>query len=388
MRYPTRTRNLVIGAGFVALLATLAVGQAMLERTADAQTNGAVRAPRFEVDPLWPKPLPNHWVLGSAIGVWVDVNDHVWIIHRSSATLAVNERPLEMKTGDCCAGAPPVLEFDQAGNLLRHWGGPGQGYEWPDSNHGIFIDYKGNVWIGGSQTRVGRNGEPQDGMVLKFTHDGKFLMQIGGRGPSKGNLDPSQLQGAANFVVDEQANEVYIADGYGHHRVIVFDADTGKFKRLWGAYGKPPTDDPRPAYDPKAPPSTQFALVHGIRIARDGLVYVSDRLNDRVQVFKKDGTYVTEFIYDKETLGSGSVGNVALWPDRTQSIMAINDPGNFQIRFARRSDGVVLGTMGHFGTYAGQLHLNHQVEFDSEGNLYTSEDSRVQKFVPTSRPGK
>src|SRR5262249_41519570 len=163
MRLLTRSRNLVVGIGFVALLAALAVGQAMLERTAAAQTKGGVQAPRFEVDPLWPKPLPNHWVLGSAIGVWVDTDDHVWIIHRSSAPLTKNEKPLELKQGECCAGAPPVLEFDQAGNLLRHWGGPGEGYEWPDSNHGIFIDYKGNVWIGG-------NGGP-DSHILKFTKD-------------------------------------------------------------------------------------------------------------------------------------------------------------------------------------------------------------------------
>ncbi len=347
-------------------------------------------APQFKLDTTWPKlPLPHEWALASIGGIFLDARDHVWIYHSPRLlTGNVLGAAASPKRGSCCVAGPFVIEIDKAGNVVQSWGGPGEGYDWPSFEHGIHVDYKGNVWLGGSQTRVGRNGEPQDGMVLKFSNTGKFLMQIGGRGPSKGNLDPSQLQGAANFVVDEQANEVYIADGYGHHRVIVFDADTGKFKRLWGAYGKPPTDDARPAYDPKAPPSTQFALVHGIRIARDGLVYVSDRLNDRVQVFKKDGTYVTEFIYDKETLGAGSVGNVALWPDRTQSIMAINDPGNFQIRFARRADGVVLGTMGHFGTYAGQLHLNHQVEFDSEGNLYTSEDSRVQKFVPTSKPGK
>src|SRR3989337_491439 len=170
----TRSRNRLIGAGFVALLVALAVGQAALEKTAAAQVQAGVQAPRFEVDPLWPKPLPNHSVLGSAMGVWVDPDDHVWIIHRSSATLGNNEKLLEMKTGECCAGAPPVLEFDQAGNLLRHWGGPGDGYEWPDSNHGSFIDYKGNVWIGG-------NGGA-DSHILKFTKDGRFLMQIGKKG--------------------------------------------------------------------------------------------------------------------------------------------------------------------------------------------------------------
>ncbi|MDO8630621.1 MAG: hypothetical protein Q7R41_09005, partial [Phycisphaerales bacterium] len=238
MKYPKRTRNLFVGAGFVALLATLAVGQAMLEKTAAAQTKPGVQAPRFEVDPLWPKPLPNHWVLGSAIGVWVDVDDHVWIIHRSSATLAVNERPLELKTGDCCAGAPPVLEFDQAGNLLRHWGGPGQGYEWPDSNHGIFIDYKGNVWIGG-------NG-PADSHILKFTKDGKFLLQIGKKGARRkagaaagtnegdvvgyvgGSNDPDNFGRVAKIFVDQKENEAYISDGYLNKRVAVLDADTGK----------------------------------------------------------------------------------------------------------------------------------------------------------------
>src|SRR6201995_1827309 len=146
LKHLVRSKNFLIGAGFAALLGALAIGQAALDKTVAAQAPAAGMAPRFEVDPLWPKPLPNHWVLGSAIGVVADSDDHIWIIHRSSATLANNEKTLETKAGECCAGAPPVLEFDQAGNLLRHWGGPGDGYEWPDSNHGIFIDYKGNVW--------------------------------------------------------------------------------------------------------------------------------------------------------------------------------------------------------------------------------------------------
>ena len=372
-------------ASRLAALALLALGFAPAGAfAADAM------APQFKLDTSWPKlPLPHEWSLGSIGGIFLDAKDNMWI-NQSPRAIANNVlgAAATPKRGQCCIPGPTVIEIDKMGTVVQSWGGPGEGYDWPSFEHGIYVDYKGNVWVGGSQTRPGRNGEPADGMVIKFSNDGKFLMQLGGRGPSKGNLDPSQLSGAANFVVDESTNELFVADGYGNHRVIVFDADTGKFKRLWGAYGKPPTDEPRPAYDPKAPPPTQFALVHGIRIARDGLVYVSDRLNDRVQVFKKDGTYITEFIYDKETLGSGSVGNVTLWPDRTQSIMAINDPGNFQIRFARRTDGVVLGTMGHYGTFAGQLHLNHQVEFDSEGNLYTSEDSRVQKFVPSFRPAK
>src|SRR5262245_37433476 len=243
----SRNRNLLVGAGFLAILAALGVAQLVLDEAAASQNNSAVQAPRFEVDPLWPKPLPNHWVLGSTIGVWVDTDDHVWIIHRSSATLADNEKPLELKTGECCQGAPPVLEFDQQGNLLRHWGGPGEGFEWPDSNHGIFIDYKGNVWVGG-------NGGP-DSHILKFTKDGKFLLQVGKKGARRkegagagnqegqvagfvgGSNDQVSFGRVAKIFVDAKANEAYVADGYLNKRVAVLDADSGKIERLWGAYG-------------------------------------------------------------------------------------------------------------------------------------------------------
>jgi hypothetical protein len=155
----------------VVILAALGLAQAWLERAA-AQSGSGVQAPRFEVDPLWPKPLPNHWVLGNAIGVWVDERDHVWIIHRGSETLNNNEKGLELKSADfCCAGAPPVLEFDASGTLVQSWGGPGAGYDWPDSNHGIFVDHLGNVWIGG-------NG-PGDSHIVKFTREGKFVAQYG-----------------------------------------------------------------------------------------------------------------------------------------------------------------------------------------------------------------
>src|SRR6266550_231677 len=248
-------RNLLIGASFVVVLATLAVGQAMLDKTAAAQTKG-VQAPRFEVDPMWPKPLPNHWVLGQTIGVFADPDDHIWIVHRSSSTLADQEKGIELKTSECCAGAPPILEFDAAGNLLRHWGGPGEGFEWPDGNHGIFIDYKGNVWIGG-------NGAP-DSHILKFTKDGKFLMQIGKKGARRrtgaaagagegqvagfvgGSNDEMNFGRVAKIFVDQKENEAYIADGYLNKRVAVLDADTGKMKRWWGAYGNKPDDTPMP----------------------------------------------------------------------------------------------------------------------------------------------
>ena len=203
--------------GFLTTLGTLAVAQSIVGRVAAAQAGGAVQAPRFEVDPFWPKPLPNHWLLGSTIGTWVDASDNVWIIHRSSSTLNPTERGAELKIADCCTGAPPVLEFDKQGNLKAHWGGPGPGYEWPESNHGIFIDHKGAVWIGG-------NGGG-DSHVLKFTQDGKFLMQIGKPKQSKGSNDIENLKGPAKLFIDPRNDELYVADGYGNRHVIIGDTN-------------------------------------------------------------------------------------------------------------------------------------------------------------------
>lgn len=340
-------------------------------------------APQFKLDTSWPKlPLPHEWALASIGGIYADAKDHIWVYH-SPRILANNVlgAAATPKRGNCCVPGPFVIEFDKIGNVVQSWGGPGDGYDWPSFEHGIHVDYKGNVWVGGSQTREGRNGEPADGMVLKFTNNGKFLMQIGGRGPSKGNSDPSQLSGAANFVVDQSSNEVFIADGYGNHRVIVVDADTGAFKRQWGAYGKPPTDQDIGRYDPAQPPAQQFRIVHCVRIAKDGLVYVCDRLNNRIQVFKTDGTFVQEFIYRKETKGSGAVGTIAFWPDATQSKILLNDPGNFEVHLINRADGKVLGSFGHYGAYGGEFDRNHESQLDSKGNLYVSGDQRLQKFT-------
>lgn len=344
--------------------------------------------PAYKIDTSFPKlPLPNNWTFGLIGGIFVDARDHLFIYHSPSEipryALSAAQTP---KRGKCCIAAPHVVEFDKQGNVVRSFGGPGEGYDWPSSEHGLYVDYKGNIWLGGSRTRPGQNGEQPDGMVLKFSPEGKFLMQIGGRGPSKGSRDTTQLSGAANFFVVPEDNEVYIADGYGNHRVIVFDAETGKFKRQWGAYGKPPTDDDIGAYDPKAPPALQFRIAHCVRVSKDGLVYVCDRLNNRIQVFKKDGTYVTEWIYDKETLQSGSVGAIAFWPDAKQTLLGINDMGNSQVRFVNRADGKVVGTFGWYGSWAGELMRPHEVAFDSEGNLYTSEDWRVQKFTRIGGP--
>ncbi|MEJ0035362.1 MAG: hypothetical protein WDO68_04670 [Gammaproteobacteria bacterium] len=371
----------VMSKFLLSLAAAVLLGASVVVSAAQGATSAAM-VPRYELDTSWPKlPLPNKWALGLINGIHVDKNNHLWLFHSPellpSYVTGAAESPPSSK---CCVPAPPIIEFDAQGNVLRAWGGPGAGYDWPSSGHGLYIDYKGNVWIGGSQTRKGANGSEPDGMFIKFSPEGKFLLQIGGRGPSKGSLDTTQLGGPAAVDVDPSTNEAYIADGYGNHRVIVFDADTGKFKRQWGAYGKPPTDEDIGRYDPAAAPAKQFRIAHCVRIANDGLVYVCDRLNDRLQIFKKDGTFVKEIIYEPTTKGSGSVGNVSFWPNAQQTFVLMNDPGNFQWVITRHSDGEALSRFGHFGTYAGEFTRNHQMEFDREGAIYTSEDFRVQKF--------
>ena len=289
-------RNVLIGTAFLAGIVALGVGQNRLEQRAAAQAKASASAPRFEVDPFWPKPLPNHWILGSTIGVSVDFQDHVWIIHRGAATLDPKELwgTGNPPASDCCAAAPPVLEFDQAGNLLNHWGGPGQGYEWPESNHGITVDSKGIVWIGG-------NGA-SDGHILKFTRDGKFVKQFGFQYASAGSNDMWAFGRVAKIFLDEKSNEAYIADGYGNKRVAVIDMDSGKIKRYWGAYGNKPSDANLGPYNPAAPPAQQFRNpVHCAELSNDGFVYACDRANDRVQVFRKDGTFVKEVFVQKNT---------------------------------------------------------------------------------------
>ena len=372
----TKSKRVSAGAMLIAVIAMLGIGQAVIDNDADAQSR-TVRAPRFEVDPLWPKPLPNHWLLGMTIGVWVDESDHVWIIHRGASTLHANERALELKVGECCVAAPPVLEFDQAGNLVRAWGGPGQGYEWPESNHGIHVDYKGNVWIGG-------NG-PKDAHLLKFTKDGKFLMQVGGFGKNAGSNDLENFGRVAKIWVDPKTNEAYVADGYLNKRVAVLDADTGKMKRYWGAFGNKPDDTDQGKYDPKAPSPQQFRNpVHCVERTHDGFLYVCDRANDRVQVFRPDGTFVKEAFYAKDTLGSGSAWDIAFSKDAAQRYIYLADGTNEKVRIIERNTLQELTSFGDGGRQPGQFYGVHSIATDSKGNIYTTETyegKRVQRFL-------
>jgi DNA-binding beta-propeller fold protein YncE len=373
-----RRRNLSIGLIFVLLIGALGIAQGALEKKAAAQAKGTVMAPRFEVDPAFPKPLPNHWYLGQTIGLGIDANDHVWIVHRPDSITGPTEAALDDKTGECCAKAPPILEFDQTGNLLRHWGGSdGDGYKWPLSNHGIAVDYKGNVWIGGN----GRG----DAMVLKFTQDGKFLAQYGGKGIPIDSNSTEHFGGVAKIFVDPKANEAYIADGYFNKRVAVLDADTGTFKRFWGAYGNKPDDTPIPRYNPDEPLIKQFRTpVHCADLSNDGLLYVCDRPNDRLQVFKADGTFVKEKQIAPRTLGDGSVWDVAFSKDPQQKYMYLCDGKNEKIYVIERQSLEILTSFGDGGRQPGQFYAVHSIAVDSKGNIYTTETyqgRRLQKFV-------
>jgi sugar lactone lactonase YvrE len=366
------------------------------------------------VDPLWPRPLPNHWVLGSVTGVAVDSKDHIWIVHRGADSLGNNEKGaiLSPPTG-CCVPAPPVLEFDQAGNLLGHWGGPGQGFDWPQSTGGITVDHKGNVWIAaaglpeaaGARTQpaspddAGRRAgtpaapaaaataptpRPPDAQVIKFSSTGQFLLQIGHAGKVENSESTTGLNRPAGVRVDPATNEVYIADGIGNHRVAVFDADTGAYKRHWGAYGDKPDDKSLGAYDPGAPPAKQFRTVSCAAVSKDGLVYVCDRQNDRIQVFKKDGKFVTEATVSKTTLGDGSVWDLAFSPDPQQRFIYVADGHDKKVFVLRRDTLEIVSSFGDGGRLPGQFYGVGSIAVDSKGNVYTGETyegKRVQKFL-------
>jgi DNA-binding beta-propeller fold protein YncE len=365
----TRTISAVIAAA--ALIGAAALPQ--LARAGDV--------PTFAVDASWPKPLPNNWIIGQVGGITADSKGHIWVIHRPrSLTDDEKGAALTPPRSKCCVSAPPVLEFDSDGSLLRSWGGPGEGYEWVGREHGIEVDDKGNVWLTGNADN--------DNVAMKFTGDGKFIMQIGKIAPTRGSNDTTQLGKPAEITFDKDANELYVADGYGNRRVIVFDATTGEYKRHWGAYGNKPNDDKQAAYDPKAPVSQQFGNpVHCVKVTNDGLVYVCDRINNRIQVFKKDGTFVKEWFYEKNTLGNGAVWDVAIWPDRKQTYLLSADGENNEIRVLKRDDGSVVGTFGRNGRNAGQFHWIHAMAVDQQGNVYTAEvdtGKRIQKFKLTS----
>ena len=375
-----RKGTLVTAAVLGAVILSLFVGQRELAATLERQ---AVQAPVFEVDPFWPKPLPNGWVLGSTIGVGVDARDHVFIIHRGQATLNARTEAGYPQVGSCCTAAPPVLEFDPEGNLVNSWGGPAQGYTWPGSNHGISIDHLGNVWIGGNGARDSVNAA--DSHILKFTHEGRFLQEIGVPGRPTNSRSMDSFGRVAKVSFDAAANEAYVADGYGNKRVAVLDMASGAIKRYWGAYGNVPSDSNYGPYDPAKPLIPQFRTpVHCAEPTTDGLVYVCDRVNNRIQVFRKDGTFVKEARIAPLTRGDGAVWDIAFSRDAQQKYLYLADGKNERVYVIDRQSLEILTMFGDGGRQPGQFFAVHSIATDSKGNIFTTETyegKRVQRFV-------
>lgn len=366
----TRTgRYFVRAASFAAVLSMMGCAQSPMQ-TVDA-------VPRYRVDPLWLKPLQGNWIFGQVSSVAVDKHDHVWVLHRPG-TLLDDEKGAQQNppTNRCCVAAPAVMEFDGEGNFIQGWGGPGPGYDWPSTEHGIHVDAQDNVWIAGNDAK--------DHHLLKFTRDGRFLMQIGKPGKSEGSNSKTQLGRPASIDSDAAANELYVGDGYGNHRVIVFDMTTGAYKRHWGAYGGVPDDGKVPPYKPGAAPSKQFGNPHCVKRARDGLLYVCDRPNNRIQVFRSDGSFLQEFFIERETL-SGPVADLAFSTDPEQRYLFSADGANSEIYILSRKDGRKLAAFGRPGRQAGEFRGIHNIAMDSKGNLYTAEvgyGRRLQRFTP------
>jgi DNA-binding beta-propeller fold protein YncE len=379
-----RKQNLLIACGFAATLTALAVAERSLEATA---REDFVNAPRFEVDPQWPKPLPNKWVMGNVIGIGVDARDHVFIVHRSDTPtaqeLAAAQNP---PVGDCCIAAPPVIEFDPAGNVVAAWGGPpaNKEYVWPGSNHGIGVDDKGNLWIGGNGGGNAAAGQGPDSHILKFTHDGKYLATYGIPNQPTNSNTTDHFGRVAKISFDFKNQEAFAADGYANHRVAVLDMATGKVKRYWGAYGNVPSDSNFGPYNPDAPLIPQFRTpVHCAEPSHDGFVYVCDRPNDRIQVFDKAGKFVKERQIAPRTLGDGSIWDIAFSLDAAQKYMYVADGKNEKIYVLDRLSLEILTSFGAGGRQPGMWFAVHSIATDSKGNIFTTETyegKRVQKF--------
>jgi DNA-binding beta-propeller fold protein YncE len=378
-------RSLTFGVALAAAIGVVAVAAEAMDDMAAEQQAGQV--PLFEVDPFFPKPLPGHWLIGPTIGVATDANDGVWIVQRNTPDQFVARTEIGAAQvpplSECCVPGPPVLHFDAEGNLLHAWGGPGTesggNYTWPQSNHGITVDGQGNVWIGGN----GGN----DRHILKFTADGRFLAQYGTPGVEPSSTSRTNFNQVAKVSFVPELNEIFVADGYGNHRVAVLDATTGAMKRFWGARGNVPDDaaaEALPAYQPGETPPNQFRTpVHCADRAKDGLVYVCDRPTNRLSVFRTDGTFVRETIIAPATRSQGSTWDVAFSPDAQQRFMYLADGQNMKVYVMDRQSLEILYSFGDGGRQPGLFFAVHSIATDSRGNIFTTETyegSRLQKF--------
>jgi hypothetical protein len=314
------------------------------------------KVPTFAFDPSFPQ-MPAGKVFGDVSSVTTDRNNHVWVIHRPRTVM-----------GDRSNVLPPVVEFDESGKFVNAWGGSASGYEWPEREHGIFVDDNGDVWVSGNNGFAAAGAAPppgkSDDMLLKFTRAGKFILQFGHAGASRGDQDHENMKQAADMQVFK--GELFVADGYGNHRVAVLDAKTGMFKRAWQSHD-----------------STPYEIVHAIEVSNDGLVYVADRQHQRVQVFTTDGQFKQQAKVGGENNQMSGAAGLAFSPDRAQQYLYVGDLGNNQINILDRQSLKILGKFGKGGTAPGEFNILHEIAADSKGNLYTAEtrSRRVQRFL-------
>ena len=363
---------------FATFTAATVITVAFLALPNAQQPASTLRAPSFQVDTNWPT-IPNNWVLGEVSSIAVDPRDHIWVLHRPASI------PADRRAN----AAPPVLEFDVAGKLLSSWGGQADGYDWPDREHGIYADDKGFIWISGNSgwpkpTAAGRS----DDVILKFTATGKFVLQIGARGKSTGNADTVNVHQPADQFVHAPTNELFVADGYGNQRVAVFDAETGKFKRAWGAFGNVPpaamTANPAQSAAPSTEPPQQFGLVHAVKVSRDNIVYVADRTYRRLQTFTLEGKFLRQVMLPSDAEVAPVPAGFAFSPDPKQQYLYVVDSGPMRVVIFDRATMTAIGSIGMRGPKPGDFDIVHHMAADSKGNLYTAEivtNRRAQKFV-------
>jgi hypothetical protein len=396
------TRTLLVPRVVLASLALLIVVTAPAPEVRviaqAAKPDAKVMVPVFEVDPQFPA-MPERMLLGGVGGATADSHGNVWVFHRPHTLEEGNA------TENGYTPGPPVMEFSETGKYLQGWGGPAHDgrYEWfnrgglfsafaecasctkehrtngdgrPGSGeHGIAVDSKDNVWLTGNGTG--------DGQILKFTRDGKFLLQIGKGGVAVDSNSVAHLSRPAGIAVYAKTNEVFVADGYGNRRVIVFDAETGAYKRHWGAYGRKPDDKAPNERISTGQPAQQFNTPHGVAIANDGIVYVADRANNRIQSFTLDGAFLKEGFVRRESEGTGTAFGVGLSTDAQQRFLYVADGSNERIAILDRRTLEEIGHIGRPGRKAGEFFHLHSLGVDPRGNIVTGESQgyRVQKFI-------
>jgi DNA-binding beta-propeller fold protein YncE len=385
-------------------------------------------APKFKVDPDWPKPLPNKWKMGGVTGLAVDKDDNVWVHDRPNDLTDIElEAELNPPIADCCVRPPSMIHIDKEGNVI--------GSIDPPQGHGMTVDSKGFIYLGNTDkglntvrkydpktgalvAEVPRVPEPQPGGGGDAAVPNPRPPGHGSMGPVAGFLpggrpkpDPAavaarkaameafvakyppttpMIVGQIEEVrLDEPAHELYAADSYLGGRVMVFDMDTFKFKRGWGAYGhmldQITTNEADRAYTPGGPMPKEFRGHLTLNVSHDGFVYAADRMANRIQVFTKEGKYQREFIIAPMTGVGGATGGVMFSPDKAQRLLYISDLTNNHIYFVNREDGKIISQMGSMGENAGQFYGLHMIAVDSKGDIYTGEvfgGERVQRFLP------